>query len=517
MALRIKNAHVIDPKNNVLGQRMDLEMQDGKIVEKIAGKEVQEIDAGGRIVVAGGIDPHARLGSHVARLAGIYSKDWVAGSISREYLQAGYTFAANADVSLSDGCSTAHFLHQIKGVDSGMILSVGSLWMLALDYMQGNTNSIASTLAFFSTRLFPLAIQVSHPYAPEYWHWADENPALQTAAKHFEVNPEKVIVESLKGAKKAGFRAKCFVELPIDNQSENLPVLKTHLSRLDPEKLPYHLVHGHLYAQDTGRDDGASLANLLSEHSWVSADAGCGNLTKDKVFATTSRAFNKASTTIMQGTFELDQDMSVGLRAWNLRNKEDAQIWTSALELLLSGGERNLSLALSLDSPNFGLPHQFGSILANLASKSLRDKQAPAIVGSNYNKSHLKTMTTELHLEELVRLTRINPARILGIDAIKGHLAPGADADVCIFNLKPGDPIGETAFTESWVTVKGGQIVWQNKTLGPLPPSKIIASNINPETVTKDIVEKREKWYQKYSSINMASLHLPNADQIVRV
>ncbi len=377
--------------------------------------------------------------------------------------------------------------------------------------------SIAGTLAYFGTKLLPLGIQVSRPFAPEYWHWGEENPALQTAAKHFEVSPEKVIVESLKGAKTAGFHAKALVELPIDDQPNNLSALKDHLTRIDSDKLPYHLVHGHLYAQDAGKVDGASLANLLSEHKWVSTDAGCGNLKEHAVYATTSRAFNKTSTNGMQGTFELDQDVGIGVRVWNLRNKTEALVWISAIETLLSGGEKHIPLALSFDSPNFGLPHDFGHSLAMLASKSLRDSQGPKIVGSLYNQSILKTMTSELSLEDLIQLTRVFPARILGIESLKGHLAPGADADVCILNLKPGEPISESSFTEAWVTIKSGQIAWKNNTLGPLPPSKIFASNINSEIVTDDLVKKREKWFQKYSSINMASLYLPNAEHIVKV
>ncbi len=507
----------MDPKNRVLGQHMDVEMQDGKIVEKITGGDVEEIDAGGRIVVPAGIDPHARLGSNVARFAGIYSKDWVAGTISKEYLRAGYTFAASSDVSLMDVVSTAHFLHLIKGLDSGILLSVGSLWMLALDYQQGNTDNIAGTLAYFGTKLLPLSIQVSRPFAPEYWHWADDNPSLQTSAKHFEVSPEKVILESLKGAKIAGFHAKSLVELPIDNQSNNLSALKDHLTRIDPEKLPYHLVQGNLYAQDAGKVDGLSLANLLSEHSWVSADAGCGNLKENALYATTTRAFSKTSTAGLRGTFELEQDLGVGLHAWNPRNKEEAHTWISAIELLLSGGEKHLPIALSFDSPNFGLPHDFGYSLAILANKSLRDTQGPKLVGAHYNKSILKTMTAELNLESIIQLTRVVPANILGIEAVKGHCAIGADADVCIFNLKPGEPVGEASFVEAWATVKGGRIVWKNNTLSSLPSSKIFASKINSEIVTDDLVKKREKWFQKYSSINMASLYLPNTEHIVKV
>ena len=37
-------------------------------------------------------------------------------------------------------------------------------------------------------------------------------------------------------------------------------------------------------------------------------------------------------------------------------------------------------------------------------------------------------------LVEAVRMASLNPARVVGIDASKGSLAPGKDADIAIFN-----------------------------------------------------------------------------------
>ena len=517
MPLRIKNARVLDPKNKILGQRADVEMQGGKIVEKITGGDVEELDAGGRFVVPAGIDPHAHLASNVARFAGIYSKEWTSKTISEEYLRAGYTFAASADVSLFDVLSTSHFLRQIKGVDSGILLSAGSLWMLALDFQQGNTDNIAATLAYFGAKLLPLAIHVSRPFSSEYWHWGDENASLQTPVKHFEVPPEKVIIETLKAAKRAGFSAKSLVELPHDNQTSSFAALKDHLTRIDSERLPYHLIQGQCHAQVADTTGGAPLATLLSEHPWLSMDAGCGAQTGQTLFATTSRTLGHKSIARMRGTFELDQDIGVGLRAWNLQNSEEARLWIGAIEFLLSAGERHLPAAISFDAPNFGMPRDFGQILTLLASRSFREKQAKTIVGQIFNKSALKTMATELRLEDLIQMTRVTPAKVLGIDAMKGHLAPGADADACILDLKPDDPIREASLSRAWVTIKSGQIVLKNDTLHQLPPSKFFASKINSDIVTEDVVQKREKWFQKYSSINMASLLVPPTDQLVKV
>jgi len=54
----IKNGFVFDPANRVEGDRMDILIGDGKIVEKLTGETPREIDASGMVVMAGGVDIH---------------------------------------------------------------------------------------------------------------------------------------------------------------------------------------------------------------------------------------------------------------------------------------------------------------------------------------------------------------------------------------------------------------------------------------------------------------------------
>jgi formylmethanofuran dehydrogenase subunit A len=54
----IKNGFVFDPANGVEGDRMDIFVRDGIIVEKLTGETSTEIDASGMIVMAGGVDIH---------------------------------------------------------------------------------------------------------------------------------------------------------------------------------------------------------------------------------------------------------------------------------------------------------------------------------------------------------------------------------------------------------------------------------------------------------------------------
>ncbi|HMF33000.1 MAG TPA: amidohydrolase family protein [Candidatus Lokiarchaeia archaeon] len=496
---------------------MDVEIQDGKIVEKSSASDVEEIDAEGRIVVPAGIDLHAHLGTNVAVAAGLFGKQWAAKTIAQEYLQAGFTFAATRSVSLLDAVRTHHFLRLIPGIDAGMFLAVGSLWMNATDYQQENVEGIAGTLAYFVSKLQSLGVEISQPFSSEYWHWAEENPSLVAPTKHFDIPPEKVVLGGLEGAQRAGLRSKVFVELPINHQATNLELLREHIANLDAGALPYHLVQGQFYAQGSETNTGTSITDLLNKHEWLSTDAGCANLTGERIVATTDRWLINSSGPSLRGTYELDQDIGAGIHAWDLRTPPAGLWWVSSLEILLSAGKRQQPAAFSFDSPNFGNPSEFGKFLTLLLSKPLRDERGPEVVGELYAQSTLAGLEEDLSIPDLIQVTRVVPATILGISTMKGHLGINADADVAILDLKPDDSITESSLDQAWVTIKGGQVVWKNNTLGSLPPSNLFASEINPDIISEDLIEKRNKWHEKYSSVSMSSLQIPMDEHIIKV
>jgi len=54
----IRNGFVFDPANGIDGDRMDLFIRNGKIVEKVDESTAKEIDASSMLVMAGGVDIH---------------------------------------------------------------------------------------------------------------------------------------------------------------------------------------------------------------------------------------------------------------------------------------------------------------------------------------------------------------------------------------------------------------------------------------------------------------------------
>ncbi len=60
MELLIKNGAVYDPFNGIAGDKTDISIKDGKIVDKVSSS-ASVIDAGGRLVMAGGVDAHSHI------------------------------------------------------------------------------------------------------------------------------------------------------------------------------------------------------------------------------------------------------------------------------------------------------------------------------------------------------------------------------------------------------------------------------------------------------------------------
>ena len=54
----VKNGFVFDPANGIDGDRMDILVRDGKIVENVNETTAKVIDASDLLVMAGGVDIH---------------------------------------------------------------------------------------------------------------------------------------------------------------------------------------------------------------------------------------------------------------------------------------------------------------------------------------------------------------------------------------------------------------------------------------------------------------------------
>ncbi|HEY7516556.1 MAG TPA: formylmethanofuran dehydrogenase subunit A, partial [Vicinamibacteria bacterium] len=114
------------------------------------------------------------------------------------------------------------------------------------------------------------------------------------------------------------------------------------------------------------------------------------------------------------------------------RNLVHATQWAAGLELLLLSSDP-WRLVLSTDHPNGGTFLSYPRLIRLLMDRSFREEQirrvpAEAIAGT----ALADGLAREYSLFEIAIVTRAAPARLLGLRT-KGHLGPGADADVAIY------------------------------------------------------------------------------------
>ena len=115
----------------------------------------------------------------------------------------------------------------------------------------------------------------------------------------------------------------------------------------------------------------------------------------------------------------------------------------------------------------------------------------------------------EYSLREIAIITRAGPARQLGL-AAKGHLGPGADADVTVYSRS--SDYAEMFATPRYV-VKGGVLVMEEGQLRRAPAGRRL--HVRPsydDAVLRDL----GRWFERYGTIaleNYPVAGVPDAPQ----
>ena len=112
-------------------------------------------------------------------------------------------------------------------------------------------------------------------------------------------------------------------------------------------------------------------------------------------------------------------------------------------------------VVMSTDHPNGGSFLAYPQIIRLLMDRTYRRDMIKAAHESVRGRSVLADLDREYTLNEICIITRAAPARILGLPH-KGHLGPGADADVTIYTP---DENQQTMFELPRYVIKAGEII----------------------------------------------------------
>ncbi|MDP1797476.1 MAG: amidohydrolase family protein, partial [Planctomycetaceae bacterium] len=195
--------------------------------------------------------------------------------------------------------------------------------------------------------------------------------------------------------------------------------------------------------------------------------------------------------------FSSDTEMEGGCGITPIKYKNKSLVhalqWAVGLEwyLLVNDPWR---VAMSTDHPNGGSFLAYPQIIRLLMDRTYRQDVLNTCPPMVRERSTLGDLTREYTLNEIAIITRAGPARILGLKN-KGHLGPGADADITIYT--PHDN-KETMFELPRMVIKSGRVmVDQGEIRDPLIGKTLHVEPDYDRGVEADI----QAWFEKSYSL----------------
>ena len=174
-----------------------------------------------------------------------------------------------------------------------------------------------------------------------------------------------------------------------------------------------------------------------------------------------------------------DQHLAGGCGVMPIRYREKSLIhawqWAIGLEWYLRLADP-WRAALSTDHPNGAHFLAYPLLMKLLGDEPFRREAFARIHPAVCNRSPLGGLTREYSLQELCILTRAAPARIAGLPH-KGHLGPGADADVVLY--RPDADLARMFAVPARV-YKGGELVAEDGEIRARPRGAVMAAIPTP-------------------------------------
>jgi formylmethanofuran dehydrogenase subunit A len=165
---------------------------------------------------------------------------------------------------------------------------------------------------------------------------------------------------------------------------------------------------------------------------------------------------------------ELETGCGIVPYTFKERTAVSALQWAVGLELFLLSADP-WRVVLSTDHPNGGSFLSYPALIQLLMDRNVREEKLKQVNPKLLAGSALADgLSREYTLNEIAIITRAGPARLLGLRQ-KGHLGPGADADVTVY-ARDAD-IAKMFATPRYV-IKGGTLVVEEGQLRRAPAGR---------------------------------------------
>ncbi len=546
-ALLIKNGFVYDPVNGVDGEKMDIAVSRGRIVEKVGAPHV--IDASGMIVMPGGIDIHSHIvgakvnSGRLLRPEDHYKDVERRTSVTRSgvgysipstfttgyrYSRMGWTTVMDPAMPPLKAKHTHEELNDTPMLDKGAYPLLGSNWFV-LEYLRAKEfDECAAYVAWMMRATKGYAIKIVNPGGLEAWGFGRNVRDIDDPVPHFDITPREIVQGLCKVNKLLNLPHTIHVHTnnlgKPGNYATTLETLKCVEDFAVDTKPIIHLTHcqfscfaGHDWR--TFRSASDEVAEYVNAHNHATLDIGQITFT-DTTTMTADGPFQFILYQITGNKWvnnDVEAETSSGIVPFQYKRKSyvHAIQWTIGLELALQIQDP-WKLFLTTDHPNGGPFTSYPKIITWLMSHKARMEVLKKLNRKAQRKTLLPELDREYTLSEIAIATRAGQAKALSL-ADKGHLGIGADADIAIYNLNPKrthlakHPAAiQRAFSNAAYTIKNGEVVVKNGEVVKSVNGKTFWTDVQASPSLLEIQPELQKIFEEYYTVKYDNYIVPD-------
>jgi len=450
MLTRLAGGRIIDPANG-RDETGDLWFEAGRIIsppgpERQAG---ESYDVSGAIVLAGGIDVHSHIaGANVntARLLlpdlrhdGAFDAAPIGFEIGRLYAAMGFTMVVEPAISPNVALQAHLELAAIPFIDKSILTVLGNEdYLLRLLRAGESTAAVADYAARMLAGTRGLGVKVVNPGGAAAFKRNVRSFGLDDEVPEYGVSSRAIIEEMQQAV------AALAIAHPLHLHCNNLGLpgnVETALATIAAAAdRPLHLAHLQFYAYGREGPRGFSsaapaLAEATNANRNITADVGQVMFGQTVTISSdTLRQFNARGQAHPRKSVIMESDGNGGgIVPYRYRRNSffNAVQWAAGLELFLLIDDP-WRLFFTTDHPNGAPFTAYPDLFALLMDRDLRAQWIATLPAEAMAVCTLPSIAREYAWPEIATMTRAAPARLLGL-ADRGHLAPGARADIAVY------------------------------------------------------------------------------------
>jgi formylmethanofuran dehydrogenase subunit A len=526
---KITGGTVYDPANGIDGQVRDLWIANGKIVAAPTDATIRPtliINAEGLVIMPGGIDMHCHIAGPKVNVArklrpednrkkGVMARTKLTHSgtlgsapstfvTGYKYIGLGYTTAFDAAIPPLGARHAHEEFADTPCLDKGFYVLMGNNHYIMQSLQRKDPEQLKTYVAWLLGATKGYAPKLVNPGGVEVWkcHSAGNVSGLDSKVDHFEVTPRQIIQGVAQAADE--------LRLPhsVHIHCNNLGMPGNWTTTLETmrafESHRGHITHAQFHSYGGGNEDEttfnskvAPLAEYVNAHSNLTVDVG-QVLFGDTTSMTGDGPVGYYLANLYGGKwFSGDTEMESGCGITPIKYKNKSLVhglqWAIGLEwyLLVNDPWR---VVMSTDHPNGGSFLAYPQIIRLLMDRTYRQDVLKTCHPQIRERCCLGDLTREYTLNEIAIITRAGPARILGLTN-KGHLAPGADADITIYTPHENK---EIMFQMPRIVIKSGQVLVEDGEIRQTLLGKTL--HVQP-AYDLDREHDIQEWFEKYYSI----------------